>query len=265
MRNWSPSCRPRDPEYFSLGRLDEADALYASLHARNALDIADAACVQSKSLYMRGRGPQALALVMDLLARLGLSPAHEESAQETQRRVDVACEWVREHAGVAATLPRASEDRRIAAVAALLNRGIRTAYFAGDHATASWLLLEAHRLWIDHGAIGALVPCLVRMNIMLVGQRGDYRTGYELGRHAIAAGEAYGWEPHTSEAHQVFCISASRWHEPLETTYGHALRARQGLPGAESSTWGVGRPGLAPTSTSWRPFGCVRVATAEIG
>ena len=62
----------------------------------------------------------------------------------------------------------------------------------------AWALLEAQRLWAQHGPAADLMGCLCNFGSMLISRRRDYRTAYDITRHVIAVGEACGFEARTA-------------------------------------------------------------------
>ena len=88
--------------------------------------------------------------------------------------------------------------------------------------------MEALRIWVEHGP----VPCPARRGghaaVAAVALRGDYAVGYRALGRFLAAGEARGYEPGTSQARFLFAVQCC-WFEPLENGVQQAQRAREGL------------------------------------
>lgn len=222
--------RLRHAALYSLGRMDDADSFYASLSegADDPLECVESACLQIRSLDMRGRSPDALALGLALLPRLGLAVPATFINPQTLERLGKLGHWVaQENQFDPSQLGQAREPRALA-IAMLLNRMLWSSFIV-DTTASVWLLLESQHLWSEHGPCPALVAALSHMGIMLIGARQDYRTGYEAARHVLRVGQARGYEPETSEARQMFSASASHWFEPLEDTFRHVVTAREGL------------------------------------
>ena len=213
---------------YSLARLDEADEVYRSIEARrpDTLGLADAACVQISSITNRGSPRQAVDLGLALLARLGLEIPQGDFGAAVARRLDAFYDWI------AAIQPGDSQrpetdDPRVRTAAKLIDRLLAPAYFT-DPMINSWLVLESQRLWAENGPCAAMVSNLGPAMFATVALRRDYRTGTAAVRHAIAVGEARGYEPQTSFARFLFALGA-HWFEPLEDSAGHAQRAHEGL------------------------------------
>ncbi|HJV97060.1 MAG TPA: diguanylate cyclase, partial [Albitalea sp.] len=92
-----------------------------------------------------------------------------------------------------------------------------------------WLVLEAHRLWAEHGPCAQLLPSAAYVPYLLVGRPQDYRGAYESARHLVAVGDARGFEPGTSLARSVFAMAAVHWVEPIENAIEAFRRAREDL------------------------------------
>lgn len=215
---------------YSLGRLDEADAVYRTIESRsgNLLALVDAACVQVASLSNQDRPQEAVALGLTLLRQLGLDPPERLVAADIGQRMDGLREWVQHYDAAVDQARPDTSDPRVVATAKLINRLQAPAFFC-DMMLVSWLFLESQRLWVEHGPCAALVANLSRAGLVSIWLRQDYRTGYDAVRHVMAVGEARGYEPETSQARHVFAIITGHWFEPLESCVEQAERAREGL------------------------------------
>jgi diguanylate cyclase (GGDEF)-like protein len=214
----------------SLGRHDDADQVYRSIEARtaDALALAEPAGLQVSSLTDRGQAREAVALGLSVLARLGLVAPTENREAEIDRRLDAFYRWVQEdmpHRGAARP---ASSDPRVAAMATLINRMTSPAFFCSPTVLA-WLVVESQRLWAEHGPSARLAVPLSCTAFVTVARRGDYRTGYDAVRYALAESEARGYEPETSQARFMFTYSAIHWFEVLERSIEQAQHSREGL------------------------------------
>ncbi|HVZ45076.1 MAG TPA: AAA family ATPase [Ramlibacter sp.] len=224
----------RHAALYSLGRLDDADPLHAAIeaHTSDPLELVEPACLQMRSLFMRGRSDDAKRLGSGLLVRLGLAVPADYAADDTARRLDAISDWIAGESGLDHALRPQIEDGRLLAIAKLLSRMARPAFFSADTKAFVWLMLESQRLWAEHGACQELVASLGRMGGVMIGLRGDYRAAFEITRHVLQVGEALGYEPQTSEARGMYAGTACHWFEPLETTFHHAKRAYEGMQAA---------------------------------
>ena len=219
----------RHAALYSLGRHREADALYGTIEqrSRDPLDLVDAACVQLSSLCNRSQLPEAVAFGLDLLGRLGLR-VPKDLKGECSRRLRELSQSVLA-AGKVDDLQRAeASDRRVLAIARLM---VHTTFpaFLCDPLVRAWIVLEGHRLWSEHGPCAEILYALSITPSVTIALAQDYRTGYEIARHALAVGEARHYEPETSRGRMGFGFFASHWFEPLENSIEHGQSAREGL------------------------------------
>ncbi|HST86228.1 MAG TPA: EAL domain-containing protein [Kineosporiaceae bacterium] len=215
----------------SLGRFDESDRLYRSIEHRRpeALDLVGAACAQIAALTNRVRARDALALGLDLLARLGLAvPSRNRVDADIERGEQALSAWVEADTQAEDLLRPEVRDPRVNAAAELINRLMPAAYFA-DHQVLAWLMLQSCRLWTDHGPCRALIGPLGHAGVVMIERHEDYRTGYRVTRRVLDVGIRRGYEPETPWARFLFSAMAGHWFEPVEVSLGQASQAREGL------------------------------------
>ncbi len=219
---------------YVLGRLADADQAYAAFAAvpQAPLLLAQAAGIQVKSLSDRGRQTEAVALGLQVLAQLGLAPhdpaGSAAAAEATAHRLAALYRFAGQADLARDLAARAPDDALMHTAARLINRMMAPAYYAA-HDTLAWLLFESQRLWDENGPCAPLVATLASAPLLTIAQRQDYATGYRIARHALAVGEARGWEPDTSWARHCFSIFVQHWFEPLEACIPQARSAREGL------------------------------------
>jgi len=212
----------------NLGRLEEADAIYAAIEAAGGdlLERTDPAGAQVASLANRGRLKDALELGLRTLRELGFvqlqRPREQAAADFVQAMVDVLA-----HAADDLHRPPA-HDLRVRAAGKLINRLMPPAHRC-DRDAMAWLVTLALRLWRSHGPCAELVGPLAHVGHVAIVPGHDYRGCYDLMRHLLAVGEARGFEPATSQARFLFGLGASHWFEPLERSVPSLLGAREGL------------------------------------
>ncbi len=214
---------------YSLGRLDEGDAVYASMRARaeNPFDLVDAAGVQISSLLNRRRYPESMAMGLQLLTDLGL-PKPVDPGPTLGAGIQRLISWYRADDKQNDFHRPAVEDPRVLACAKFLIKTANAAFFC-DPPTFAWVALEAHRLWIEHGPCAELMPSVGSTHFLLVGAPQDYRGAYEVAHHVVSVGEARGFEPGTSVARCNFGTAAGHWVEPIESVVHSSRRARADL------------------------------------
>ncbi|HET6829152.1 MAG TPA: AAA family ATPase, partial [Ramlibacter sp.] len=216
---------------YTLGRLAEADSLYAWIEANcaDALQLEPAASVQICSLTNQGRPAEAVALGAQLLARLGMPlPSPEALGQQLAGGTVVFAPWT-EPDIVATQLARAqATNPQALAAGRLLNRMTPPSFFL-DPGILTGLVLHGQRLWFDHGPAPEFVGLLSHANFVCIGGWQDYRTAHAVNGAILRISQARGWEPATSQARFLYALGTSAWHEPLERTLVHAQRAHTGL------------------------------------
>ncbi|MES2786561.1 MAG: AAA family ATPase, partial [Pseudomonadota bacterium] len=212
---------------YSLGRTEEADVLYSSIETRtqDPLDLVEATCLQIKSMDMRGRSHEAIALGVRLLEKLGVRVPPDFSHTDREQRLDALDEWVRQESQLDHSKRAQTTDQRLLGIYKLLARIVGSTSITKDLKSLAWATLEAQRYWADHGPCAELLGCLSNMTSMVIAVRQAYRTGYNASRHLIAVGEALGFEVRTATARYIFATSACPWYEPLENALDHAARA----------------------------------------
>jgi diguanylate cyclase (GGDEF)-like protein len=220
----------RHAALYNLGRLDEADSVYLEIQARctDPLDVLEATCVQISSLANRGRPQDAVGLGLALLRQLGITVPEVHTGAEIGPQLDALCQWVKKDQQFDRRLRPETRNPVVLAAARILNRLQAPAFFC-DMKIVAWLVLESQRLWAAHGPCPALVANLSRASLVTIEARQDYRTGFEVVRHALATSAARGYEPETSQARHLFAISTCHWFEPLEAAIQQAQHARVGL------------------------------------
>ncbi|MEV4414515.1 diguanylate cyclase [Catellatospora sp. NPDC049609] len=221
----------RHSALYSLGRLDEADAVYRALAllCERPADHAEATLMQVNGLTNQGRPGEAVALGLDMLGHLGFPvPAPERIDAEIDEGLALLERWL-DAGDVGTDLARPEvADPNLLATAALLNRMMAPAFFSSQP-TLAWLTLQALRMWITHGPIATLVGPVSHITFVTVGRRQDFRTGYRAMLRIMTVGEARAYEPDTSQARFLYALSTGHWYEPLEDAVRQAQLAREGL------------------------------------
>jgi diguanylate cyclase (GGDEF)-like protein len=211
-----------------LGRLGESDDIFASLASRalDPLDLVDAVCVQIASLTVRTRFADAVALGLDLLGRLG-TELPEDLPAAIAERLDAVSRWVAAVDRGVDVRPEISDPVLLGQTKLLYK--LQAPAFLFDLLTNVWLVLESQRIWAEHGPCAPLIASAGTTPALFVSMRDDYRTAYDLARHAIAVGEAHGYEPATSAVRFLFASCVEHWSEPLEDCISEQRLAYDGL------------------------------------
>jgi predicted ATPase len=149
---WTSLLIDRHATLYSLGRLDEADAVYGAIESCSAhvLQRVDPACVQISSLSNRGQVHEALALGLSVLGLLGIAAPEVEPADAVLRCIEVMAA----HAGDDLLRPLAGAPQVVGA-AKLISRLMPAAHRC-NRAAMAWLVTEAMWLWTEHGPCAEL-------------------------------------------------------------------------------------------------------------
>ncbi|MBC7599824.1 MAG: AAA family ATPase [Polaromonas sp.] len=224
----------RHAALYSLGRLDESDPLYAAMlsHIKEPLDLVEPTCLQMRSLFMRGQTAAAKKLGVLLLEQLGLEVPQDYAAPDAEQRLDALNEWIAQDSCIDHPARPQITDKRLLAIAKLLGRMARPAYFNSDKNAFKWLLLEGQRLWAEHGPCAELVASLGRMTGMLISERADFKTAHDVAHHVLTVGQALGYEPQASEAQFIYSACAGHWFAPMEDVVRDLWRAYEGVLGS---------------------------------
>ena len=225
---------------FTLGRFDEADALYRELDAGGAgdtgplasdLGLFAAGAVQVASLTARARAPEAVELGLELLRRLNLPvPADDDLRATTAQGLDELYTWLDTTDDAADRERPEVTDPLVRAAARIISELMPPSFFCRQDVLA-WLVVQSRRLWAEYGPSRALVAPLCHAAAVAIGMRQDFEVGYRVLRRVLDVAAARCYEPELSRARFLFTVSAGHWFEPLETVLDEARLARDGLLG----------------------------------
>ncbi len=214
---------------YGLGRLEEADTVYASIVARcaNPMDRVESAGVQMYSLANRSRYPESVALGLKLLGELGL-PKPDNLRAAISAGFQRLANWHSSDDKLMDFERPIVDDPRVLAWAKLIMRTVNAAFFC-EPSVGAWLLMEANRLWIKYGPCAQLMPSAGAVSYLLAGMPQGHRAAYESARHMLSVGEVRGFEPGTSMVRYFFSTVAGHWVEPIENIVKSLRQAREGL------------------------------------
>lgn len=220
----------RHAALYSLGRLDDADAIYCAIETRgtNALVLVDAACVQVTSLTNRGRPREALSLGLALLPRLGMVTSQGDMQTNLAPRLTALRHWVEEDSNADVLINKETCNLHVRASAKLIN-ALASAAFFSEPTVLTWLVLETQRLWATHGFCAAMVGPLSHTSLITIATWRDYRSGYDTVRHVLKVSEVRSYVLEASRARFLFAMFTQHWFEPLEHCIQQAQQARDGL------------------------------------
>ncbi len=215
---------------FEQGRLESADLVYEELVATapDPVELLESTRVQIYGQMNRLRNKDGLMLGLDLLSKLGLPKPDDvrPAIGEGMKRLTL---WYRgEDKQKDFELPEVS-DPRVVAWTKMIPETSNTAY-AVDPSIWAWISLEGARVWAEYGPSPRILSSLGGSSMVLLSLANDYQGAYKVCRHALAVGEARGYEPATSFTRVVFGMSAVHWVEPIETAVDTSMRrARKDL------------------------------------
>jgi diguanylate cyclase (GGDEF)-like protein len=215
---------------YSIGRLDQADAVYRVIEGRCAdpLALVGPACVQMSSLTNRVRAQEAIALGFTVLSVLGFAVPGADARARTSQGVDAMYDWINT-VTVDDDLNRpAMTDPVAVAASQVINKMTSPAFFC-DEVALHWLVTEGQRLWARHGPSAPLAPTIAHACHTTVEFRDDYATGVRIIRHVLAVSEAGGDELNTAHARFLYAVTGAHWFGPVEEDIAQARLAREGL------------------------------------
>jgi predicted ATPase/signal transduction histidine kinase len=230
----------RQTALYRLGRLDEADADYRAVRELDltAVQRAEAAAVQVRTLTNRNRFGEAVELGVTMLRELGIAvPAHR-SPDELRAQVAHLHRWL-DRTDVETELERPElTDPTLLAAARLMASLVPVTYFVPDFPLFLWLTMEGPRIWLEHGPHPTVLGLTgVAANAPRLLDNHDYALGYRALRLIIAVGDARGYEPETSLVRSTFSSTSCSWFEPLEDAVRAAQQARRGLVAGGDLAW----------------------------
>jgi diguanylate cyclase (GGDEF)-like protein len=221
--------RQRHRVMYRLGRLAEADAVYAELrrHGGDAVQTVDSGCVQVDSLSIRGQSDAAVALGLDLLSQLGIRVPAGDPCVPLARWSDELARSGAASLDDEAARPEVTDARVV--LAGKLIRRLLPASFFREPSVWVGLALTSYQLLAEHGPCAPLVANLSTAPITMMMLREDYGAAYAIGRHAIALAERRGYEHEAAYCRHMFALCAQHWGEPLGKTIEPSQRAREEL------------------------------------
>jgi diguanylate cyclase (GGDEF)-like protein len=214
----------------SLARHDEADEFFAEIErcCSDDLELADSVCLQIGSLTGRSRSPEAVALGLDMLRRLGFDvPDRENLIPRPGRPTEDLRSWLTE-AGRPDDARRAElADPVLGAAAKVIDELMAPAYFS-DLEIMAWLVMQAAIMWSRHGPCAALVGSITHAAFIPLDGPAERQTVYDVIRHVLSVSEARGYEPATSLARWRYSVLLP-WYQQVEDAVHELKLAREGL------------------------------------
>ena len=214
---------------YNLGRLAEADTVFATIDARPEFAVAavDARALQIDSLIKRNMSRAALDLGLRCLREHGVAyPNPEDLRASILTRSARIARWNADEAGRHADEYRPEPtDCDIVAAAKLLSH-IAPAAFLCDHDALAWIEVTSLDLWTDHGPQRALTGAIAHVAFV---EDSAYLPAYRATMRILAACEARGYGPETAHARFLFGHSIQQYYEPFEACMTQLRLAYEGL------------------------------------
>jgi signal transduction histidine kinase len=214
---------------YSLGKVDDADPLYARIEAsaQDPLDLVEPTCLHMRFLDIQGRSSEAVALAVRLLEQLGMHvpPAFNDPSRD--KRLDGLEEWVRQERGLDHSKRAQTRDPRLLGVCKALARLTASAFHCKNVDACTWSVLEAQTMWAAHGPCDELMATIGSLGSLLIDHRQNYRAAYNVSRHVIAVAESLGFAVRTAGMRMTFSWGPCVWIESLENTLDQVTRAAE--------------------------------------
>ncbi len=232
----------RHAALYGLGRLPDADAVYADIvaTANDPLQRAEASWAQISSLTQRDRPADAVQLALHLLRDLGLDvpTSAEEFEAAVANDISELHAWLESDVEAQIARPECRDPRALA-IARTLNRSIPPAYYSNQQ-IMSWMIIAAARLWRTEGASAALIGPLSHTAFVTILLHGDYRRGHDIVRRVLDVASARAYDLDSAQARFTYSLSAAHWVHPLEYGVAEARAAQDVLLRAGELHFGYG-------------------------
>ncbi|KQP21546.1 response regulator [Pseudorhodoferax sp. Leaf267] len=209
---------------FSQSRFEEMDPLFAGLARdldEDPLAVHSAVLLQARTLFLRGRNAESIALALDGARRLGLpSPGPDEwrgamefELDQLQSRMAAGGDHLFD-----ALLPM--DDAPLEAATALLIVA-QLNPMTDQHQSGSWCCLRMIRLGLERGSFLGLPEALTGAFTPLATLRNDYALGCRLGRIGVRLVPSLSDERSASRALYRHANVVSSFCDPLEARFAH--------------------------------------------
>jgi len=208
--------------YYLCGRFDAAEAIYPQVRAHSRMPLERVRCiaVQAHQYQLQGRLPDAIAVLREGLALLGVDIPHE-AARLKARFDELMADTMRLHEGRdPEELLAAGEMRDPAAVAALqMMHGLWMAcYYAGQQDVSGLMPLEMTRLSMRQGSSDFSAAGYVAYAMLLALHTGDFERSYRFGAMALALARSRPNLQTRIQTALMFAAMINHWTRPLRSS-----------------------------------------------
>jgi diguanylate cyclase (GGDEF)-like protein len=215
----------------TLGRLPAADAVFFEIITLTEDPLLRSGPIELHMTTLTARNDFVYALVLGaaLLEDLGVSvPSGDEMGVAIGSGLAAMYEWVAASDESGDLVRPEYVDGTLAAVATTINRMLPPALFC-DHVTMTWLVVQAARMWAQHGPAAALVGPLAHTAFITSAVNGDYRTGEVVLRRILAVARSRNYDIDVLQARFLYALSVLPWFAPLEEAADEARATREEL------------------------------------
>lgn len=207
---------------YLCGRFDAAEAIYPQVraHSRTPLEQVRCISVQAHQYQLQGRLPDAIAVLREGLALLGVDIPHEAALLKA-RFDELMADTMRLHQGHdPEELLAAGEMRDPAAVAALqLMHGLwMAAYYAGTQDISGLMPLEMTHLSMQEGKSDFSAAGYVAYATHFALQSGDFERSYRFGAMALALARSRANVQIRIQTTLMFAAMCNHWTRPLRSS-----------------------------------------------
>jgi len=219
---------------YLCGQFEAAEAIYPLVRAHSLAPLQQVRCiaVQAHQYQLQGRLPDAIAVLREGLAQLGIDIPHEV-AQLKARFGEVLADIERSHGACRPEeLLAAAEISDPGAVAAMqMMQGLWMAsYYAGQQDLSALMVASMTRLSMQRGSSDFSSVAYVGYALMLVLYKGEVGRGYRFGAMALALARSRANLQTRTLTGLMFAALTNHWTQPLrssdalyEEAYGWAL------------------------------------------
>lgn len=207
---------------YLCGQFDAAEAIYPLVraHSRTPLEQVRCIAVQAHQYQLQGRLPDAIAVLREGLALLGVD-VPREAGQQKARSDELLAGIGRLHgARDPEDLLAADEMGDPHAVAALqMMHGLwMAAYYAGDQGISGLMPLAMTHLSIQHGNSDFSAAGYVAYAMHLTLQTGDFERSYRFGAMALALARRRANVQIRIQTAVMFAAMTNHWTRPLRSS-----------------------------------------------
>jgi diguanylate cyclase (GGDEF)-like protein len=207
---------------YLCGQFDAAEAIYPLVRARSRTPLEHARCiaVQAHQYQLQGRLPDAIAVLREGLAQLGVD-IPQDAAQQKARFDEVFADIRQTFRGrdPDELLASAEMDDPAAVAALRMMHGLWMAsYYAGQQDLSALLVVSMTRLSMARGASDFSAVAYVAYAFLLVQQTGDAERGYRVGAMALAMARGRANLQARIQTAVMFAAMTNHWTRPLRSS-----------------------------------------------